>query len=123
MAAKSKSPTIQVDGHSFLRIPIRTHVVMPSDDIVAVVKQYAGEQAQPSDIIFVSEKVVAITQGRAVPTDTIRVSWLANLLWPHVRQVPYGIGLRSPYSMQCAIDECGPGRILLASLDRKSTRL
>ena len=43
MAVKSKSPTIQVDGQAFLRIPIRTHVVMPSDDIVAVVKQYAGE--------------------------------------------------------------------------------
>jgi len=116
MAGKSKSPTIQVAGHSFLRIPIRTHVVVPTDDIVAVVKQYAGEQVQPLDVVFVSEKVVAITQGRAVPTDTIRVSWLAKLLWPRVRQVPYGIGLRNPYSMQCAIDECGAGRILLASL-------
>jgi hypothetical protein len=115
MASKSKSPTIQVDGQSFLRIPIRTHVIVPTDDIVAVVKQYAGDQAQPADIIFVSEKVVAITQGRAVPTDTIQVGWLARHLWPHVRQVPYGIGLRNPYSMQCAIDECGAGRIVLAA--------
>src|SRR4051812_48810194 len=103
MAGKTKSPTIQVDGNKFLRIPIRTHVVMPTDDIVAVAKQYAGEQVEPADVLFVSEKVVAITQGRAVPTDTIRVSWLAKMLWPRVRQVPYGIGLRSPYSMQCAI--------------------
>ena len=33
-----------------------------------------------------------------------------------VRQVPYGIGLRNPYSMQCAIDECGAPRILLAAV-------
>ena len=89
---------------------------MPQDDIVAVAREYAASQAQPGDILFVSEKVVAITQGRAVPTDTIRVSWLAEKLWPYVRQVPYGIGLRNRYSMQCAIDECGAGRILLAAL-------
>lgn len=113
--AKEKSPTISVAGRSFLRVPIKTHVIMPEDDIVEVVLRYAGDQVRPDDIVFVSEKVVAITQGRAVPTDTIRVSWLANKLWPFVRQVPYGIGLRNPYSMQCAIDECGAPRILLAA--------
>jgi hypothetical protein len=116
MAAKPKSPTIDVSGQSFLRVPIKTHVVMPEDDIVEVVRRYAGDQVRADDVVFVSEKVVAITQGRAVPTDTIRVSWLARLLWPRVRQVPYGIGLRNPYSMQCAIDECGAGRILLAAI-------
>ena len=54
-------------------------------------------------------------QGRAVPTGEIRVGWLAARLWPFVRQVPYGIGLRNPYSMQCAIDECGAPRILAAA--------
>lgn len=114
--AKSKSPTIQVAGASFLRIPIRTKIVMPEDNIVEVVRTYAGDQIQPGDIVFVSEKVVAITQGRAVPTDQIRVSWLANLLWPRVKQVSYGVGLRNPYSMQCAIDECGAPRIFLAAI-------
>jgi hypothetical protein len=114
--AKEKSPTIEVSGRSYLRIPIKTRIVEPQDDIVALAREYAGDQAQPGDILFVSEKVVAITQGRAVPTDQIRVSWLAKLLWPRVRQVSYGIGLRNPYSMQCAIDECGAGRILLAAL-------
>jgi F420-0:gamma-glutamyl ligase len=116
MAAKAKSPTIEVEGQSFLRIPIRTHVILPSDNIVEVVRKYAGDQVRPADIVFVSEKVVAITQGRAVPTDAIKVSWLAKLLWPRVRQVSYGVGLRNPYSMQCAIDECGAGRILMAAV-------
>jgi F420-0:gamma-glutamyl ligase len=114
--SKSKSPLISVDGASYLRLPIKTHVVMPEDDIVEVVRKYAEHQVQPGDILFVSEKVVAITQGRAVPTDTIRVSPLAKLLWPRVRQVSYGVGLRNPYSMQCAIDECGAPRILLAAI-------
>ena len=114
--AKSKSPTIQVGGRQYERTPLRTHIVMPEDDIVAVARQYAGGKVQPEDILFVSEKVVAITQGRAVPTDTIRVSPLAKLLWPRVRQVSYGVGLRNPYSMQCAIDECGAPRIVLAAV-------
>jgi F420-0:gamma-glutamyl ligase-like protein len=113
---KQKSPTIEVGGRTWVRIPIRTHVVMPEDDIVEVARRYAGEQVRPGDVLFVSEKVVAITQGRAVPTDQIRVSWLAARLWPFVRQVPWGIGLRNPYSMQCAIDECGAPRILAAAV-------
>ncbi len=113
---KEKSPTIAVGSRSYLRIPLRTHIIQPEDDIVAVAKQYAAGQAQPGDIVFVSEKVVAITQGRAVPTDTIKVGFLAKLLWPRVRQVSYGVGLRNPFSMQCAIDECGAPRILTAAV-------
>ncbi len=114
--AREKSPTITVDGASYLRIPIRTRIVTPQDDIVEVVQEYASGVVQAGDIVFVSEKVVAITQGRAVPTSQIRVSPLAKLLWPRVRQVNYGIGLRNPYSMQCAIDECGASRIILAAI-------
>jgi hypothetical protein len=113
---RTKSPTIEVEGRHFLRIPVRTHVVTDRDDIVDVVQKYAGSLVQPGDVVVVSEKVTAITQGRAVPVDQIRVGWLAKLLWPRVRQVPYGVGLRSPYSMQCAIDECGAPRILLAAI-------
>lgn len=116
MATKEKSARIDVGERRYVRLPLKTRVIMPEDDIVAVAKEYAGGQVRPDDIVFVSEKVVAITQGRAVPTDTIRVSWLADRLWPFVRQVPYGIGLRNRYSMQCAIDECGAPRILLAAV-------
>jgi F420-0:gamma-glutamyl ligase-like protein len=107
---------IEVAGQRYLRLPIHTHVVTEADDIVEVLARYSGPLAQPGDILFVSEKVVAITQGRAVPVERIRVGTLARLLWPHVAKVRYGIGLRSPYSMQCAIDECGRARILLAAV-------
>ncbi len=106
---------LQVGAHTYLRIPVHTHVVTEEDDIVEVVASYAGPLVHPGDIVFVSEKVVAITQGRAVPVEQIRVSLLAHLLWPRVTKVEYGVGLRSPYSMQCAIDECGALRILLAA--------
>ena len=114
--AKCKSPTIKIEGRTWLRLPIRTHVVTAEDEISEVVAQYARDKIEPGDICFVSEKVVAITQGRAIPADRIEIGWLARFLWPRVRKVPYGIGLRSPETMQCAINECGVLRILLAAV-------
>lgn len=112
---KTKSPTIEVNGASYLRLPIRTHVIGAEDEICEVVEKYSAEHRRPGDLCFVSEKVVAVTQGRAIPSGEIRVGLLARSLWRFVRKVPYGIGLRSPETMQCAIDECGRLRILLAA--------
>jgi F420-0:gamma-glutamyl ligase len=114
--ARSRPAIVEVDGHPYRRVPVRTHVITDRDDIVEVVAKYAGESVRPGDVVVVSEKVTAITQGRAIPIERIRVGRLARLLWPRVRQVPYGVGLRSPYSMQCAIEECGAPRILLAAV-------
>ncbi len=113
--AKVKSPTIEVEGRTWLRIPVWTPVVTETDDILDVVSVNSEDKREPGDIVFVSEKVVAVTQGRAIPVDRIKIGLLARLLWRGVRKVPYGIGLRSPESMQCAINECGRLRILLAA--------
>ncbi len=112
---KTKSPTIAVDGKTYLRLPIKTPLVTAKDDIVEVVDQYSASERRAGDICFVSEKVVAVTQGRAIPVKDIQIGWLAKLLWPRVRKVPYGMGLRSPETMQCGINECGAPRILLAA--------
>ena len=115
MANKNRNPLITVDGVDWLRLPVKTHRITGSDDIALVCDQYSKEVRQPGDILFVSEKVCAITQGRAIPVSTLRIGPLARLLWRCVRKVPYGIGLRSPETMQCAINECGAPRILAAA--------
>jgi hypothetical protein len=112
-----------VGNRRFLRIPVKTHVVTQKDDIIEVIRKYAGGQLQPGDVIAVSEKVVAITQDRAYDISELRVGFWAQALWRFVRKVPYGIGLRSPYSMQCAIDEVGAPRILFAAIAGGCTRL
>lgn len=113
--AKPKSPTIQVGDATYLRIPVKTHVVTAKDNILDVIDSHSAGLKQPGDILFVSEKVVAVTQGRAIPAKEIKIGFLAGVLWRFVRKVPYGIGLRSPETMQCAINECGAPRILLAA--------
>jgi F420-0:gamma-glutamyl ligase-like protein len=75
------------------------------------------------DILVISESPLAITQGRAIHVDDIKVGLLARILWRFVSKVKYGIGLRSPTSMQCAIDECGALRILIAAILGGFTRV
>ncbi|MFB3894674.1 MAG: coenzyme F420-0:L-glutamate ligase [bacterium] len=110
-----RNPTIVVDGKTYLRIPVKTHIITDKDNITEVVAKYTSGQLQPGDIVVMSESVVAITQGRAIPIDQIHPGLVARFLWRFVRKVSYGIGLRSPESMQCAVDEVGRIRILFAA--------
>ncbi|MBN1518276.1 hypothetical protein JXA32_17070 [Candidatus Sumerlaeota bacterium] len=106
---------IEVDGRNWVRIPVKTHLITCDDDIAEVIQRYAASVQQPGDWISVSEKVVAVTQGRAIRESEMKIGLLARILWRFVAKVPYGTGLRRPSSMQCAINECGSLRILFAA--------
>lgn len=110
-------------GEKIVRIPVKTHIITDKDNINDVVEKYTKDIRKPNDIITISESVVAMTQGRAIPTSQIKPRLLARILWRFVRKVPYGIGLRNSYSMECAIRECGALRILLASFVSAITKL
>jgi len=112
----NREKNILVDGVKFERIPLKTHILSKEDEMAEVVAKVISGVAQPGDIITISESPLAITQGRAVPVDSLKIGWLAKLLWKHVSNVSYGVGLRAPSSMQCAIDECGSLRILFAAI-------
>ena len=109
----SPSPIpISVGGHIYLRLPLRTHVLTGDDDTAAVIKRYAIPIAQPGDVVFISETAVAIMQGRARDWREIKPTWLARKLSKLVYMSPYGVGLRSPYAMQTALELAGAHRIL-----------
>ncbi|MBW6515620.1 MAG: coenzyme F420-0:L-glutamate ligase [Candidatus Cloacimonetes bacterium] len=101
---------------SYLRIPIQTRILATGDDMLEIVREYTKGVIEKDDIIVISESPLAITQGRAIPVEEIKVGLLASILWRFVGKVRYGIGLRSPTSMQCAIEETGHLRILLAAI-------
>lgn len=102
---------------------VKTHIIAGGEDIAEVVAKYSRGLAHPGDVIAVSESVVAISQGRAIPEEDIRIGLLARILWRFVTKVPYGVGLRSPSTMQCAINECGRFRILAAAFVSAFTKL
>ncbi len=113
---KNFQPIIEIDSIQYERIPIKTRILMPGDSLTDIILESAGNVLQQGDIISISESPLAITQGRAVPVSQLKIGLLARILWRFVAKVPYGIGLRAPESMQCAIDECGAWRILFAAL-------
>jgi hypothetical protein len=114
-ANAGKALTVSVGGASYARIPIRTRVVMPGDDLDGFVREYAAPEVAPGDLLFVTEKIVAITQGRSFPVSEIRPRRLAVFLSRYVTRTPYGIGLGMPETMEMALRECGAPRIMLAA--------
>ena len=115
--------SVTVDARSFKRIPIRTRVVMPGDDLDAFVSEYARGVVQPGDTLFVTEKIVAITQGRSFTLDEIQPRALARFLSKYVTKTSYGIGLGMPETMEMALRECGTPRILFAAAVSAVTKL
>ncbi len=113
---EDKQAKISVDGRDYTRYAIKTHLITDADNIAEVVKRYAGELVKEGDIVFVSEKVVACTQRRAIPMKDIKPRPLARFLCRFVLKTPWGIGLGIPETMEMALRECGVFRILFAAL-------
>ncbi|MCL1976430.1 MAG: coenzyme F420-0:L-glutamate ligase [Firmicutes bacterium] len=112
---EGKKELIEVDGMTYRRLAIRTHVLAPPDDLCQVAQKYAKPLLQKGDVLFFTEKAVAAVQGRAVPVDEIKVSLLARILVKFVYKNPGGIGISMPESMEMAVRECGRLRILFAA--------
>ena len=110
-----KNLEVTVDGVTYERIPIKTHVVMRDDVLLDVVQKYAGKLVADGDVLFVTGKIVGITQGRAFPLEEIQPRKLAVTLSKYVTKTSHGIGLGIPETMEMALRECGTPRILFAA--------
>lgn len=111
-----KNVIIEVEGKRYERLPIRTHLITNEDDIVDVAVKYGTPVlSQPGDVLFISEKIVACSQGRAIPLKDIKPRKIAYWLSDHVTKTPHGIGLGMPETMECALNEVGLLRILFAA--------
>lgn len=113
---RERKPITVIENEEYLRIPIKTKVFNKGDDIGAIAAELIKDIKQNGDILVVSSKVVAVTQGRAIPETSIKIGLMARVMWRFVRKVPYGIGLRSPATFQSAINECGRLRIFIAAI-------
>ncbi len=111
----SKNEIIEVDGVKYRRLAIKTHVITEKDTIVGVAEQYVKSLCEENDILFITEKIVGCTQGRAIPLKDIKPRRLAKILCKFVLKTPYGIGLAMPETMEMALRECGTMRILFAA--------
>ncbi len=112
---EGKKRIIEKDGGRYERLPIKTHVITAEDDIRDVAEKYAKPYLLPDDILFISEKAVACSQGRAIRMEDIHPRKLAVFLSKFVMKSNRGIGLGIPETMEMALQECGTLRILFAA--------
>ena len=122
-ANKGKSLVMTVEGQDYARYPVRTSVVKKGDRISKIIEKYVKPYWQDGDFICISEKIIAIAQGRSFLIEDIKPGRLAKFLVKFVHKSPYGIGLGSPWTMQLAIEEVGYCRMLFAAFVAAITKL
>ncbi len=108
-AAEPAKPIAIAEGSV---LPLPTRLVVPGDDLAAIVAGAIVGRIRPGDCLAISESALAISQNR--------------LRWPRWSKAPslaaFGLSrcfpvmssLATPHGMQAAIDEAGLGRILFA---------
>ena len=112
---EGKNLEIDTDYGRYARYPVKTHVITKDDVLEDVLDKYVREYIKPGDTIIMSEKIVAISQGRAFPIEEIKVSRLAKILSHFVVKTNYGIGLGMPETMELCIREVGRVKVLWAA--------
>lgn len=125
---KTKSPVVNIENKEWLRIPIKTRLILRGDDLGQAIQEGLEEAEQKpgqEDVLFVSEKAVGGSQGRyfILGEDELKVRPLAKFLSKFVTKTPAGIGLGMPETMECAMRECGCFRILCSAFFGGITRL
>ena len=101
-------------------IPVRTRLVAPGDDLIAIVADAVRGIGRPGDVVAVSETAVAIAQGEFVPAEYVRPSKLAYAL---SRRAGPLATVNQPESMQLVIDRAGRWRVVYATLAHVVGRL
>lgn len=117
----------QFDQQTYRRYPVKTELVSKETQIADFVERnltafFSGLPESEAAIVdgrdwylYIAETVIAIMQGRSFLITEINPGFWAKFLCRFVQKTSYGIGLRSPYTMQLALDEAGLPRILFAS--------
>ena len=94
-------------------IPVRTPLVRPGDDLIALVERAITGIARAGDVLAISETAVAIAQGQAVPAEYVRPSKIAYAL---SRRAGALATVNQPESLQIVIDQVGVWKVLYASM-------
>lgn len=127
--APDQVPNIKVKGRTYQRFPVQTKMITASDELSPVITgslrsffaqlgdgpKQTKTTAELPWYLFVSEKPIAITQGRSYFVWDIKPGLFARLLSRFVVRTPHEAGLGSPWAMQLAIRQAGLPRILLAA--------
>ena len=92
-------------------LSLRTHLLGPLDEPVAVLRRYAADLAQPGDVITRGETPLAVMQGRYRHPSEVEPGLVARLA---CRVFHPTSSLATACGMQTLIDLVGPTRVISA---------
>ena len=92
-------------------LPVPTRILTDKDDIIDCVEKYTRGKIGADDVISVAESVVAITQGRIVRPEDLKISRVAQFC---CRFIPDYGSLASPHGMQSLMNVEGKWRVAAA---------
>ena len=92
-------------------LPLRTHLLGPLDDPIAVLRRYAEAVLQPGDVLTLGETPLAVMQGRYRHPSEVEPGFVARLA---CRVFHPTSSLATACGMQTLIDLVGPTRVLCA---------
>ena len=101
-------------------IPVRTRLIVPGDDLAALVGAAVRGIARPGDVVAIAETGVAIAQSRFISADAIRPSRLARVLSRHAGALAT---VSQPESLQLVIDQVGARKVVWAVIAHVFGRL
>lgn len=115
-ANMGKCAEIMVDNRKYIRHAIKTHFVEAGkENYIDVIQRYVSPFYREGDILSISEKVIALCQGRVITKDQLKIGFWAKFLSKFTYKSPYGFGIRNPYKMAAAIKLAGLARVLFAA--------
>jgi hypothetical protein len=122
-APADRAPLVVVDGRGFERILVHTHLVHIKEPLEPLLDEHVRPLLQEGDWVAMSEKVVAISEGRVVHYSVVRPGPLAKLIVKGTRKYDNDVAFSDPRKMQVAIMQTGSARAAFAMVVGGITRL
>lgn len=112
----NKKVDIQIEDKTYMRHAIKTHFVNIGEDYIELIKKYVSPIYMEGDILFLSEKIISLCQGRVIYAKDVTISPWAWFLSRFASSNAHGIGVDNPYKMQLAIQFAGLPRVIIAAI-------
>src|SRR5207245_10087531 len=114
---------VDVDVVAYERQVVKTHIVHVKEPLLDVLRKYVTPVIQPGDFIALSEKLVAISQGRVIHRSLVQPGLLARVIVKGVTKLKDDVGFSDAAKMQVAIYRAGWWRMLAAATVGGVTRV
>lgn len=113
---------VTVQGQSYHRFAVQTDFVQIGDSYLELVRKYILPHYEEGDLLFISEKIISLSQQRVVKKSDLQVGFWAKTLSKFVMKTTAGYSVGNVYKMQLAINLAGLPRILFAAFCSAATK-